>query len=98
MASLTPSEMTARCQPIELLVADVDGVLTDGVIAVTTTESRPSTFMCVTDWRSGYGTGLANRRRFYQAAEPKPSIAALPSSGLPTSFKDTTRRPRRFMR
>ncbi len=34
MASLTPAEMTARCQPIELLVADVDGVLTDGVIAV----------------------------------------------------------------
>ncbi len=26
--------MTAQCQPIELLVADVDGVLTDGVIAV----------------------------------------------------------------
>ncbi len=30
----TPADLTARCQPIELLVADVDGVLTDGVIAV----------------------------------------------------------------
>src|SRR5438034_10112862 len=27
-------ELTARCEPIELLVVDVDGVLTDGVIAV----------------------------------------------------------------
>jgi 3-deoxy-D-manno-octulosonate 8-phosphate phosphatase (KDO 8-P phosphatase) len=30
----TPVNLTTRCQPIELLVADVDGVLTDGVIAV----------------------------------------------------------------
>src|SRR5262249_59045860 len=28
------AELTARCEPIELLVVDVDGVLTDGVIAV----------------------------------------------------------------
>jgi 3-deoxy-D-manno-octulosonate 8-phosphate phosphatase (KDO 8-P phosphatase) len=30
----TPADLAARCQPIELLVADVDGVLTDGVIAL----------------------------------------------------------------
>jgi 3-deoxy-D-manno-octulosonate 8-phosphate phosphatase (KDO 8-P phosphatase) len=30
----TQSELAARCEPIELLVVDVDGVLTDGVIAV----------------------------------------------------------------
>jgi 3-deoxy-D-manno-octulosonate 8-phosphate phosphatase (KDO 8-P phosphatase) len=30
----TPSDLAARCQLIELLVADVDGVLTDGVIAL----------------------------------------------------------------
>src|ERR1700722_17833987 len=29
-----PAELTARCGPIELLVLDVDGVLTDGVIAL----------------------------------------------------------------
>src|SRR5215469_4426732 len=28
------SELDARCAPIELLIADVDGVLTDGVIAI----------------------------------------------------------------
>jgi 3-deoxy-D-manno-octulosonate 8-phosphate phosphatase (KDO 8-P phosphatase) len=34
MSDSTPVDLTARCQPIELLVADVDGVLTDGVIAI----------------------------------------------------------------
>jgi 3-deoxy-D-manno-octulosonate 8-phosphate phosphatase (KDO 8-P phosphatase) len=34
MGQLAPAELAARCQPIELLVADVDGVLTDGVIAL----------------------------------------------------------------
>jgi 3-deoxy-D-manno-octulosonate 8-phosphate phosphatase (KDO 8-P phosphatase) len=29
-----PPDLTLRCRPIELLVADVDGVLTDGVIAL----------------------------------------------------------------
>jgi 3-deoxy-D-manno-octulosonate 8-phosphate phosphatase (KDO 8-P phosphatase) len=29
-----PADLAARCQPIELLVTDVDGVLTDGVIAL----------------------------------------------------------------
>src|SRR5437588_7450456 len=28
------AELAARCEPIELLLVDVDGVLTDGVIAV----------------------------------------------------------------
>jgi 3-deoxy-D-manno-octulosonate 8-phosphate phosphatase (KDO 8-P phosphatase) len=31
---LQPHELKKRCQTIELLIADVDGVLTDGVIAV----------------------------------------------------------------
>src|SRR5438270_11057778 len=30
----TAAELAARCGPIELLVVDVDGVLTDGVIAL----------------------------------------------------------------
>lgn len=30
----SPADLTARCGPIELLVLDVDGVLTDGVIAI----------------------------------------------------------------
>src|SRR5690349_23865409 len=29
-----PDDLAARCGPIELLLVDVDGVLTDGVIAV----------------------------------------------------------------
>lgn len=29
-----PPDVAARCEPIELLVVDVDGVLTDGVIAI----------------------------------------------------------------
>jgi 3-deoxy-D-manno-octulosonate 8-phosphate phosphatase (KDO 8-P phosphatase) len=31
---LPPADLAARCGPIELLLCDVDGVLTDGVIAV----------------------------------------------------------------
>jgi len=31
---LDRAELADRCQPIELLIADVDGVLTDGVIAI----------------------------------------------------------------
>ena len=34
MGLQAPADLAARCQPIELLVADVDGVLTDGVIAL----------------------------------------------------------------
>jgi 3-deoxy-D-manno-octulosonate 8-phosphate phosphatase (KDO 8-P phosphatase) len=34
MPPLSPTEISSRCEPIELLVTDVDGVLTDGVIAV----------------------------------------------------------------
>jgi 3-deoxy-D-manno-octulosonate 8-phosphate phosphatase (KDO 8-P phosphatase) len=30
----TPDDLAARCGPIELLLVDVDGVLTDGVIAI----------------------------------------------------------------
>jgi 3-deoxy-D-manno-octulosonate 8-phosphate phosphatase (KDO 8-P phosphatase) len=34
MGLLAQADLAARCEPIELLVADVDGVLTDGVIAL----------------------------------------------------------------
>jgi YrbI family 3-deoxy-D-manno-octulosonate 8-phosphate phosphatase len=34
MAAAAPAGLAARCRPIELLVADVDGVLTDGTIAL----------------------------------------------------------------
>jgi 3-deoxy-D-manno-octulosonate 8-phosphate phosphatase (KDO 8-P phosphatase) len=34
MGPQEPLEFANRCRPIELLVADVDGVLTDGVIAI----------------------------------------------------------------
>lgn len=34
MSRQRPDELAARCQSIELLVADVDGVLTDGVVVL----------------------------------------------------------------
>ena len=34
MGLKSPAELAARCQPIELLVTDVDGVLTDGLIVL----------------------------------------------------------------
>jgi 3-deoxy-D-manno-octulosonate 8-phosphate phosphatase (KDO 8-P phosphatase) len=34
MGDRAQADLAARCQPIELLVTDVDGVLTDGVIAL----------------------------------------------------------------
>lgn len=34
MGARAQADLAARCQPIELLVTDVDGVLTDGVIAL----------------------------------------------------------------
>ncbi len=34
MVPESPAELAARCRPIELLVADVDGVLTDGGLAL----------------------------------------------------------------
>ena len=34
MGPKSPAELAARCQPIELLVTDVDGVMTDGLIVV----------------------------------------------------------------
>lgn len=34
MPALPPDELAARCAPIELLLMDVDGVLTEGVICV----------------------------------------------------------------
>jgi 3-deoxy-D-manno-octulosonate 8-phosphate phosphatase (KDO 8-P phosphatase) len=34
MPTPTPTDLAARCAPIELLLLDVDGVLTDGVIAL----------------------------------------------------------------
>src|SRR5579875_1460290 len=34
MSMPTPDDLAARCGPIELLLVDVDGVLTDGVIAI----------------------------------------------------------------
>ena len=34
MALSSPAELAERCQPIELLVTDVDGVMTDGRIVL----------------------------------------------------------------
>jgi len=34
MPSPSPAALAERCGPVELLLVDVDGVLTDGVIAV----------------------------------------------------------------
>ena len=44
MALEAPAELAARCRPIELLVTDVDGVLTDGVIAIDDRGHRDQAF------------------------------------------------------
>jgi 3-deoxy-D-manno-octulosonate 8-phosphate phosphatase (KDO 8-P phosphatase) len=34
MTAQAPADLAARCQPIELLIADVDGVMTDGAVVL----------------------------------------------------------------
>ncbi len=50
-------ELADRCAPIELLVADVDGVLTDGVIAIAADGSETKRFHV----RDGLGYALWHR-------------------------------------
>jgi 3-deoxy-D-manno-octulosonate 8-phosphate phosphatase (KDO 8-P phosphatase) len=52
-----PDELAARCAPIELLIADVDGVLTDGVIAIGADGSEVKRFHV----RDGLGYALWHR-------------------------------------
>jgi 3-deoxy-D-manno-octulosonate 8-phosphate phosphatase (KDO 8-P phosphatase) len=75
------ADLAARCQPIELLVADVDGVLTDGVIALDDSGAEIKHF-CVRDgmayalWRrAGKQAAILSGRRAraveHRAAELK---------------------------
>ncbi len=60
-AELSPGrsdlDLVARCAPIELLIADVDGVLTDGVIAMAADGSEVKRFHV----RDGLGFSLWHR-------------------------------------
>jgi hypothetical protein len=60
MALSSPAELAERCQPIELLVTDVDGVMTDGRIVLDI-----STFEMA--WLSPCGTKPANNRPYSPA-------------------------------
>jgi 3-deoxy-D-manno-octulosonate 8-phosphate phosphatase (KDO 8-P phosphatase) len=57
MTSQTPTELTARCQSIELLVADVDGVMTDGAVVLDDRGIETKHFHV----RDGLGFGLWHR-------------------------------------
>ena len=84
MGQPSSADLTARCEPIELLVVDVDGVLTDGVIAVDDRGVETEAFSCA--GRPGIsrsGTARASNRPFSRAGGPRPSIGAPPSSRSP---------------
>jgi 3-deoxy-D-manno-octulosonate 8-phosphate phosphatase (KDO 8-P phosphatase) len=57
MGQITPADVAARCLPIELLVMDVDGVLTDGVIALDDLGTETKRFHV----RDGVGLALWHR-------------------------------------
>jgi 3-deoxy-D-manno-octulosonate 8-phosphate phosphatase (KDO 8-P phosphatase) len=69
MGLLTPADLAARCQSIELLIADVDGVLTDGVIALDDSGVETKHFhvrdgMAYTLWhRAGKQAAILSGRR-----------------------------------
>jgi 3-deoxy-D-manno-octulosonate 8-phosphate phosphatase (KDO 8-P phosphatase) len=81
MGSNTSAALAARCQSIELLVADVDGVLTDGVITlddqgVETKHFHVRDGMALTLWhRAGKQSAILSSRRAaaveHRAAELK---------------------------
>ena len=77
--SSTPTDLAARCQPIELLVADVDGVLTDGVIAVNDSGIETKHFSVRDGMATRYGTARESRRRSFLDVGRRPSIAGPPS-------------------
>ena len=52
-------KLEQRCQEIELILADVDGVLTGGRSSSTTRASRPSSSTFATAWASSSGSGPA---------------------------------------
>ena len=73
------ADLAARCQPIELLVADVDGVLTDGVIALDDNGVETKHFTSETGWPMRSGTARENRRQFSPVVVRRQSSAGLPS-------------------
>ena len=80
MGHSTPADLAARCQPIELLVADVDGVLTDGVIVIRRRWGRNQALLRQRRdglWQSG--TAPESKRRSFPGVGRRPSIAALPN-------------------
>jgi len=69
MPGEAPTGLDARCRPIELLVTDVDGVLTDGVIALDDTGTETKNFhvrdgMAFSLWhRAGKQAAILSGRR-----------------------------------
>src|SRR5258707_12586688 len=83
-----PAELAARCAAIELLVVDVDGVLTDGVIAlddhgVETKHFHVRDGGALNLWRqAGKHAAILSGRRCPAAERPaaRPGIAPRPGS------------------
>jgi 3-deoxy-D-manno-octulosonate 8-phosphate phosphatase (KDO 8-P phosphatase) len=79
MASTTPAELAERCLPIELLVTDIDGVMTDGKIVLDDRGIETKNFhvrdgLAISIWHKA-----ANKRQFSQVARLPPSSCEQPA-------------------
>ena len=105
MSVRSPADLAERCQPIELLVSDVDGVMTDGIDRASTIGgSRPSISTFATAWHFHFGTKPANMRRFSRAGkrlavdlraaelEDRPCAPRARTEGAPASYSHRTTR------
>jgi 3-deoxy-D-manno-octulosonate 8-phosphate phosphatase (KDO 8-P phosphatase) len=87
MGLVAEADLAARCQPIELLVADVDGVLTDGVIALNDEGVETKHFyvrdgMAYALWhRAGKQAAILSGRRV-RAVEPRAAELKIRAVGL----------------
>ena len=77
----TPPDLATRCASIDLLLVDVDGVLTDGVIAIDDRGSRRNIFTSGTGVRSTSGRRPGSARRFFRGDGHRWSIGERPNSG-----------------
>src|SRR5438477_44291 len=83
-----PDDLAARCGPIELLLVDVDGVLTDGVIAlddrgVETKHFHVRDGSAIGRWRAAAAPSARSSRRSSGARAP--GTAWSPGSWRPRS-------------
>ena len=92
MGLKSPAELAERCQPIELLVSDVDGVMTDGHIVLDDRGIETKHFHVRDGLAFSFGTRPANSRQFSRAEKRLSLISGLPTSRSPMCSKGTNRR------